>query len=231
MAHGTGRRNHRPGILWFFSHLKMGTPMATGKYLLMAFRGQRKKQRLGVQIIAPAVLHRVQTVLCMLLMTQKVPSTVLSTTKNKSKMNKCILIVVLSFVCMQSMGQVKAHTKTRRKVGSTALAVNGKDIYVKHCLACHQADGGGVPNMNPPLSNTSYVSGDKTRLIKVVLNGFSENVDIDGESYSNVMPAHDFLKDREIAAVLTYIRKNFTNKASAISATQVKAVRAANKSK
>lgn len=146
-------------------------------------------------------------------------------------MNKCILIVVLSFVCMQSMGQVKAHTKTRRKVGSTALAVNGKDIYVKHCLACHQADGGGVPNMNPPLSNTSYVSGDKTRLIKVVLNGFSENVDIDGESYSNVMPAHDFLKDREIAAVLTYIRKNFTNKASAISATQVKAVRAANKSK
>ena len=144
-------------------------------------------------------------------------------------MNKCIMIVILVFVCMQSMGQIKPQTKAHRKAGSTTLAVNGKDVYVQYCLACHQADGGGVPNMNPPLSNTSYVSGDKTRLIKVVLNGFAENVDIDGESYSNVMPAHDFLKDQEIAAVLTYIRKNFTNKASAISATRVKAVRATNK--
>jgi mono/diheme cytochrome c family protein len=83
--------------------------------------------------------------------------------------------------------------------------------------------------MNPPLTKTSYVLGDKTRLIKVVLNGFSKNVDIDGESYSNVMPAHDFLKDQEIAAVLTYVRKNFTNKAGAISTAQVKAVRAVNK--
>jgi mono/diheme cytochrome c family protein len=130
---------------------------------------------------------------------------------------------------MQSIGQAKTQTKAHRKAGSTTPAVNGKDVYVQHCLACHQADGGGVPNMNPPLSNTSYVSGDKTRLIKVVLNGFSENVDIDGESYSNAMPAHDFLKDQEIAAVLTYIRKNFTNKASAVSTAQVRTVRAANK--
>jgi mono/diheme cytochrome c family protein len=140
-------------------------------------------------------------------------------------MNKFIILVIFIFSCMQLAAQVKpkAHKK------AAALAVSGKSIYVKHCLTCHQADGGGVPNMNPPLIGTSYVLGDKTRLIKVVLNGFSESVDIDGESYSNVMPAHDFLKDKEIAAVLTYVRKNFTNKAGPVSAAQVKAVRAANK--
>ena len=138
-------------------------------------------------------------------------------------MNKFIILVIFIFSCMQLAGQVKP--KAHKKVA----AVSGKSIYVKHCLTCHQADGGGVPNMNPPLIGTSYVLGDKTRLIKVVLNGFSESVDIDGESYSNVMPAHDFLKDREIAAVLTYVRKNFTNKAGPVTAAQVKAVRAANK--
>jgi mono/diheme cytochrome c family protein len=43
------------------------------------------------------------------------------------------------------------------------------------------------------------------------------------------MPAHDFLKDKEIADVLTYVRKSFTNKAGPISTAQVKTVRFANK--
>jgi mono/diheme cytochrome c family protein len=146
-------------------------------------------------------------------------------------MKKYLMVIIFVFSCFQLMAQVKTPAKNRTKSRhSLALqAADGKSVYVKYCLTCHQADGGGVPNMNPPLIKTSYVLGDKTRLIKVVLNGFSENVDIDGESYSNVMPAHDFLKDQEIAAVLTYVRKNFTNKAGAINTAQVKAVRAANK--
>lgn len=142
-------------------------------------------------------------------------------------MRKYILIIACLFYCTPLLAQVK--TKPRSVVSLTA--VNGKGIYEKYCLTCHQADGGGVPNMNPPLIKTSYVLGDKTRLIKVILNGFSESVDIDGESYSNVMPSHDFLKDQEIAAVLSYVRKNFTNKAGPITAIQVKAVRAMNKKK
>jgi len=143
-------------------------------------------------------------------------------------MKKFLMVIIFIFNCFQLMAQVKTQAKNRTK-HRQSLVIDGKSIYVKYCLTCHQADGGGVPNMNPPLIKTSYVLGDKTRLIKVVLNGFSENVDIDGESYSNVMPAHDFLKDQEIAAVLTYVRKSFTNKAGPINTAQVKAVRAANK--
>ncbi|WPU94356.1 cytochrome c [Mucilaginibacter sabulilitoris] len=144
-------------------------------------------------------------------------------------MKKCLIIICFIFSCVQLIAQVKTKPKTHPGSTLPATAVSGKAIYDKYCLTCHQADGGGVPNMNPPLIKTSYVLGDKSRLIKVVLNGFAESVDIDGESYSNVMPAHDFLKDQEIAAVLTYVRKNFTNKAPAISSSQVKAVRATNK--
>lgn len=148
-------------------------------------------------------------------------------------MTKYLLILCCVFSCFQLMAQVKtrAKTKTKSASGLTASIANGKAIYVSHCLTCHQADGGGVPNMNPPLIKTSFITGDNARLIKVVLNGFSESVDIDGESYSNVMPSHDFLKDREIADVLTYVRKSFGNKGGAITAVQVKAVRDKNKRK
>src|SRR6478735_11274538 len=75
----------------------------------------------------------------------------------------------------------------------------GASLYKKYCLTCHQADGSGVPRMNPPLINTSYVTGDKTKLIKWVLQGSVEHVPIDGENYSNNMPAQNYLTDQQIA--------------------------------
>jgi cytochrome c len=66
---------------------------------------------------------------------------------------------------------------------------NGKKLYEQYCLTCHQADGSGVPKMNPPLIKTSYVSGDKKKLIQWVLKGSVENIPIDGKTYSNNMPS------------------------------------------
>jgi mono/diheme cytochrome c family protein len=87
-------------------------------------------------------------------------------------------------------------------------------------------DGTGVPNLNPPLAKSSWVTGDKKRLINVVLKGLDQQVEIDGEYYSNVMAPHDFLKDQEVADVLTYIRNSFGNKASLLTAAEVKTQRA-----
>jgi mono/diheme cytochrome c family protein len=102
----------------------------------------------------------------------------------------------------------------------------GEKVYKQYCISCHQADGGGVPNMNPPLINTTYVLGNKERLIKILLKGLNENIEIDGETFSNPMPALPILKDQQIADVLTYVRNSFGNKASAVTASEVKAVRA-----
>jgi mono/diheme cytochrome c family protein len=117
--------------------------------------------------------------------------------------------------------------KTVHHSGASAMA-RGKIVYTNICLACHMADGNGVPTMNPPLVKTEYVLGDKTRLIKIVLNGFKEDVQINGQSFSNNMTPHKDLTDRQIADVLTYVRKSFGNKASSVSALQVKKVRATN---
>jgi mono/diheme cytochrome c family protein len=105
----------------------------------------------------------------------------------------------------------------------------GEKLYNKYCRTCHQADAGGVPNLNPPLINTTYVLGDKERLIKIILLGLNEHIEIDDEYFSNPMPALNILKDQEIADVLTYVRNNFGNKASAITAAEVKVVRSKTK--
>ncbi len=105
----------------------------------------------------------------------------------------------------------------------------GQKIYFKVCLSCHMLDGGGVPHMNPPLSQSSYVLGDKAKIIYIILHGLETREPIDDEYYSNNMAAHTDLNNQQIADVLTYVRNSFGNKASAVSVAEVKAVRSKKK--
>ncbi len=101
----------------------------------------------------------------------------------------------------------------------------GKKIYIKTCMVCHQNDGAGVPGLNPPLIKTDWVTGQKNRLINVILKGLEDPIEVNGEEYSNPMPSLTHLTDQEIADVLTYIRNSFGNKASAVTPAEVKALR------
>jgi glucose/arabinose dehydrogenase/mono/diheme cytochrome c family protein len=102
---------------------------------------------------------------------------------------------------------------------------SGKAVYDAYCLPCHMENGKGAPGMNPPLVNTDWVTGDKQRLINVLLDGLSEPVEINGEIYQNAMASHAFLSDQQIADVLTFIRNQWGNEASAITPAEVAALR------
>jgi len=70
-------------------------------------------------------------------------------------------------LCVLMAAQTKpAHTKpvqTKPAVKQTGISkkilADGKKVYDAYCLACHQADGGGVPRLNPPLQGTTMGSG------------------------------------------------------------------------
>jgi len=136
--------------------------------------------------------------------------------------------LLLFFICLSVSVAVaqtkKPATKAVAKPVAAATKSPGQLVYEQNCLTCHQANGSGVPNLNPPLRGTDWVLGDKSRLINVVLKGL-QGQEVEGDMYDNAMPAHDFLTDTQIADVLTYIRSNFGNKASEITADEVKAVR------
>jgi len=87
----------------------------------------------------------------------------------------------------------------------------GKAVYDKPtCVACHQADGKGVPGQNPPLVGSDWIlEAEPGRIIRIVLNGLNGPLQVKGQSYNGSMvPWKDVLSDEEIAAVLTYVRQN-----------------------
>ena len=127
------------------------------------------------------------------------------------------LLMLLAAACTKKSSEAE--------VALNASISSGEKVYKQYCLTCHQVDGGGAPPMNPSLIKTSFVLGNADKLVPVVLNGMSGQ-EIDGEHYQNIMPPLTFLTDKEIADVLTYIRNSFKNKASAITATDVKNTRA-----
>lgn len=108
---------------------------------------------------------------------------------------------------------------------TTKPETNGGVLYKQYCISCHQADGGGVPHMVPPLFETTYVSGDKQRLITILLKGLNEPITVQDEDYYNPMASFSYLTNAQLAAILSYIRTHFGNKSSVITAQEVAKVR------
>ncbi len=121
-------------------------------------------------------------------------------------------ILAMSLVLCACGNETPADPATTLPVASSADAINGHALYVQHCLLCHQQDGGGVPNMQPPLLESKVASGEAGKLIEIVLRG------VGGQSppalpasgnYAMVMPSAATLGDQDIADLLTYIRQAF----------------------
>jgi mono/diheme cytochrome c family protein len=103
-----------------------------------------------------------------------------------------------------------------------AQAPDGAKIYSTLCASCHQAQGTGVHGMFPPLAESEWVTGDEARLIRVILHGLTGEIQVKGETYNGTMaPFGGALKDAEVAAVATYIRRNWGNKAPAVTTATV----------
>lgn len=107
----------------------------------------------------------------------------------------------------------------------------GKLVYHRPtCVTCHQADGQGTPGQFPPLVGSDWVKEpDPGRLIRIVLNGLNGPITVNGKQFNGTMvPWKETLKDdREIAAVLTYVRQNkeWGHKFPAVKPEQVAAIR------
>ena len=112
---------------------------------------------------------------------------------------------------------------------------SGKEIYMKAapggglCFTCHQPTGEGLAGQFPPLAGSDWVLGDKERLIKISIYGLMGEIEVNGIKYNNVMAPPGIppgsLTDQQIADVLTYIRNDWGNSASAVTSLEVSAVR------
>ena len=103
----------------------------------------------------------------------------------------------------------------------------GQALFAGTCSVCHQAAGGGLPGVFPPLAKSDFLAADVKRAINVVLTGLSGKVTVNGQEYNSVMPPMTQLNDDEVANILTYVLNSWGNPGGAVSTEDVKKQRAA----
>jgi len=109
----------------------------------------------------------------------------------------------------------------------------GAEVYAResHCATCHQPSGQGLPNLYPPIDGSLWTTGNEDRLIRMVLDGMHGTIEVKGKRYSSppLPPMTGFrqiLNDEEIAAVLTYVRNSWSNRAKPVAPQHVAKMRA-----
>jgi len=94
-----------------------------------------------------------------------------------------------------------------RAIEPAELVARGERIFAAHCVACHQADGRGLPGAFPALAGSKVATGPAPDHVRVVL---------DGRPGTAMSAYRDQLDDVEIAAVISYERQAWGNRAEAV---------------
>jgi nitrite reductase (NO-forming) len=101
----------------------------------------------------------------------------------------------------------------------------GKQVFMQTCFVCHQINGEGVPSQIPPLAKSDFLMEDADRSIRIVLQGRSGEMVVNGKKYNGTMVPLNSLSDDDIANVLTYVRNSFGNSGDAVVGEQVRRIR------
>ena len=101
---------------------------------------------------------------------------------------------------------------------------DGKVIYTKTCVACHQAQGQGMEGAFPPLAKSDFLNADVDRAIDIVLHGKQGEVIVNGKKYNSVMTPQP-LSVQEVADVLTYVYNTWDNSKKVVTPEMVQKIK------
>lgn len=96
----------------------------------------------------------------------------------------------------------------------------GQRVYEANCLACHQANGQGIPSAFPPLAKSDYLNANPLLGVDAIMKGLAGPITVNGTTYDGVMPAMQ-LSDQDIANVITFVLNSWDNKGGQMSAAEV----------
>lgn len=96
----------------------------------------------------------------------------------------------------------------------------GAELFDGNCSACHQQSGAGLPGVYPALAGSPTVLGDPQALTRWVIRG-RRAPSMPAGRYSTVMPQFGWLEDADAAALFTYLRSSFGNRAPPVDAATV----------
>jgi mono/diheme cytochrome c family protein len=102
--------------------------------------------------------------------------------------------------------------QTKDEINYARYYTGGKVLYDTHCTNCHNADGKGLGNLIPPLTDSFFLQKNKKLLACIIKEGLKDSITIGGKTFNEPMPANHQLTAMDIAQIVTYITNSFGNK-------------------
>jgi len=225
--HGSTNRSPYPQAGYFicFVPFKNGKPAGNWEIFADGFTGQRKVISAGEAQYRPMGLAMGPDGSLYISETEKGKIWRISYNGNRNKFGPAQLAGMEALKKLPNFKLPNPTTDDQAK-GS---ADRGAALYRTYCAGCHQQNGKGDGNLFPPLAGSEWVNGgpymEKWLAIQTLLKGLQGPVKVLNKPYNSAMPAHAFLPDRDIAALLTYIRNHFGNNSSLVTPGEVSQIR------
>ncbi|MBL4676018.1 MAG: PQQ-dependent sugar dehydrogenase [Mucilaginibacter sp.] len=224
--HGSTNRSPYPqaGYCIAFVPFKNGKPSGQWELFADGFTGKQTILSASEAVYRPMGLAEASDGSLLISDTEKGRIWRISFTGNKAAFNQTNLQTML-----RKKQQFYRDPNLVNDDRSRNMLSPGAALYRKYCMSCHQPNGKGDGNLFPPLAGSEWVIGgpyaEKRLAIQAVLKGLQGPVTVKGHAYNSVMPSFSQLSDKQIAQVLTYVRSQFGNNASMVTAEEVKASR------
>jgi mono/diheme cytochrome c family protein len=137
-------------------------------------------------------------------------------------------IVIARPDAMAGLGDRRVPEALHAASASASGAIDGRQLFVAKCQACHQARGEGLPGVFPPLADSQWVKGLAEIPVQIVLHGLAGPIEVGNATYNGTMPGFaEQLSDAEVAALLSFVRAEWGNASPPITPDNVAAARKA----
>ncbi len=205
-------------VIWFFNRSEMTsleTPRALERYATRAKIDAAQAAALSPESINAAVAVVAKQLVASKPVAVEKPAQVVPGSETAKKLAAAPAV---------DTSKIDAPAAVGEPIDPAVMAA-GKVSYML-CGACHGQNGEGGP-IAPPIAGSEWVTGPVSNLIRIQLRGLVGPITVAGKEYNmpGGMAALSYQTDEQIAAVLTFVRNSFGNKASAVKPEQVAALR------
>lgn len=128
---------------------------------------------------------------------------------------------LILFICIITISCIIYSCQNAGEIEQAKYMSNGKDLYVANCQNCHGANGEGLGELAPPLTDTVFLKNNKSKLACYIKHGANEPMVIHGKTYHEKMPAFNQLENIDITQVIVFITNSFGNKQGSYKPEQV----------
>jgi cbb3-type cytochrome c oxidase subunit III len=142
----------------------------------------------------------------------------------KGTLSNAQIAAVVTYIRSAWGNKAAIVTEDQVAAASAPIGLSGAQIFAARCATCHQVHGQGTSSFPPLAANPDVTASDPKGMIAVIVNGRSGSLTVNGKTYNGKMPTWSGqLSNADIAAVATYIRSAWGNKASGVTEQQVAA--------